>query len=494
MRKFGSLSSSASASMRWARERTAAAFSSVSATEVSEFSAVTSALASILFKRAADRIDEFVRRCGFGAVIAGSLLRGHLHMRIGRDKFVRNRNAFDDLDALARQRIVLHGAHRDETVDALEAEPVDHVRHQLLEARVLHAGHAFSALEILRSRVAAFLTFARVVDKEFRDLAERTAFLAVVDDDAEAAFLPGARAFLDAMNQIGAAGADVGAEHVGTVALVMHATGDLGAMVGQLGDVAEQIGRCAADRRQEDLQVGPCHQFGKHARGLLEQLPAQIVFGGRKPLRQTRKVPHRVDGDLDDGNAAVLVNDFAVVLQPSGVDRRPELRQIEAGAGDRDARPDVDSLGDFAGKIFRDEMTPGIERDNALRLAPLRERTDRCRRMRVGEIGSPDRVERARGDREWAVDRIGAAMGADDVAVLRAGYRADDRTALARAGRAPLDRELELAARRRMRSDPDMVNPVGTSHRGPSFRLDFLGVVPSRFSALNGGLKWRRPA
>ena len=274
----------------------------------------------------------------------------------------------------------------------------------------------------------------------------------------------------------------------------MHATGDLGAVIGQLGDIAEQIGRRAADRRQEDLQVGTRHQFGEHAGGLLEQLPAQIVFGGCKPLRETREVPHRVDGDLDHRHAAVLVNDFAVVLQPSGIDGRFEFRQIEAGAGDRDARPDVDSLGDFVGKVFRDEMTPGIERDNALRFAPLRERTDRCRRMRVGEIGAPDRVERARGDRERAVDRIGAAMGADDIAVLRAGYRADDRTALARAGRAPLDRELELASRRRMRGDPDMINPIGTSHRGPSFRLDFLGVVPSRFSALSGGLKWRRPA
>src|SRR3984957_2088871 len=210
MRKFGSLSSSASASMRWARERTAAAFSSVSAAEASEFAAVTLALALILFKRTADRIEEFVRWCGLGAVIAGSLLRGPLHMRIGRDKIVGNRNAFDDLDALARQRIVFHVAHGDETVDALEAEPVDHIRHQLLEACVLHAGHAFGALEILRGRVAAFLALARIVDQEFRDLAQRAAFLAVVDDDAEPAFLAGAGAFLDAMNQIGAAGADVG--------------------------------------------------------------------------------------------------------------------------------------------------------------------------------------------------------------------------------------------------------------------------------------------
>ena len=65
---------------------------------------------------------------------------------------------------------------------------------------------------------------------------------------------------------------------------------------------------------------------------------------------------------------------------------------------------------------------------------PLRERPDGRGRMGVGEVGPADRIERAGGDRERAIDRIGAAMGADDVAVLRARHRADDRPALARGG------------------------------------------------------------
>ena len=66
---------------------------------------------------------------------------------------------------------------------------MQHVRHQLLEARVLHAGDAFGALEIGRGLIAALLALARVVDQELGDLAERTAFLAVVDDQAGAAVL-----------------------------------------------------------------------------------------------------------------------------------------------------------------------------------------------------------------------------------------------------------------------------------------------------------------
>ena len=290
-------------------------------------------------------------------------------MRVGGHQIVGNWHALDDLDALAGQRIVLHVAHGNEAVDALQAEPVHHVRHQLLEPGILHAGDTFGALEILGRGVAAFLALARVVDQEFRDLAERAAFLAVVDDDAEPAGLSGARAFLDAVEQIGTAGADVRAEHVGAVAFVMHAAGDLGAMVRQLGHVAEQIGRGAADRRQEHLQVGPRHQFRKHAGGLLEQLPAQIVFGGGEALRHARQIPHRIDRDLDHGDAAVLVNDLAVVLEPPGLDRRLQFGQIETRARDGDARADVDAFGDFCSRNFR---RPDVPTDRARRSAPDR--------------------------------------------------------------------------------------------------------------------------
>ena len=59
-------------------------------------------------------------------------------------------------------------------------------------------------------------------------------------------------------------------------------------------------------------------------------------------------------------------------------------------------------------------------------------------------------------------------MGADDVAILRARHGTDHRTAFAGAGGTPVDREFLLGTRGRMRSDTDVVNPIGTSHRsGP---------------------------
>ena len=125
---------------------------------------------------------------------------------------VRNGNAFDDIHALSGQRVVFHVAHRDEAVDPLKAEPMNRIRHELLKAGVLHAGHAFGALEIRGGRIAALLTLTGVIDEKLGDLAQRAALLAIIDDDAETAFLGAARAFLDAVNQVRTAGADIRAE------------------------------------------------------------------------------------------------------------------------------------------------------------------------------------------------------------------------------------------------------------------------------------------
>ena len=56
-------------------------------------------------------------------------------------------------------------------------------------------------------------------------------------------------------------------------------------------------------------------------------------------------------------------------------------------------------------------------------------------------------------------------MTADDIAVLRPRHRADDRPALARAGRAPFDRERQFCAGLGMRREPDVVGAIGTVHR-----------------------------
>ena len=98
------------------------------------------------------------------------------------------------------------------------------------------------------------------------------------------------------------------------------------------------------------------------------------------------------------------------------------------------------------------------------RLAPLRERPDAHGGMRVGEVRPADRIERACGDRKRAIERIGAAVAADGVAVARPRNGADDRAAFARARRPPADRKARLAAGLGMRGDADMIGPVRAIH------------------------------
>ena len=87
-------------------------------------------------------------------------------------------------------------------------------------------------------------------------------------------------------------------------------------------------------------------------------------------------------------------------------------------------------------------MAPGIERDDLPGLAPI---AGTGRSRPTGEVlvrsGRAIGLERAGRNRQRAIERIGAAMRADRVAVDARIDGADHRAALARRGRAPVDRE-----------------------------------------------------
>ena len=84
-------------------------------------------------------------------------------------------------------------------------------------------------------------------------------------------------------------------------------------------------------------------------------------------LGNAGQIPDRIDRDLHHRDAAIGVHDLAVGAQPLGRERLADLRQIEPRARHRDARADVDALGDLLAEILRDQMAPGIERDDASR-------------------------------------------------------------------------------------------------------------------------------
>src|SRR6516162_1982567 len=224
-------------------------------------------------------------------------------------------------------------------VDPADAEPVENIRHQLLKAHVLHAGNALGAAEIAVDGVSARLSLAGVVDEKLGNFTERAALLAVVNDNPDPAPLGGLDADSDPVNEIRAACANVRAEYIRTVALVMDAAGDHRARLRKTLDLAKEIYRRATDRRQQDLKVGTRDQLGKHAACLLEQGTAEIRSG--KPRR-----------------------------------------------GDGDCRPHVDTSADMFGEDLADEMTPWINRHDFFRLGPLGMRRDPRRRRGVGQIGA----------------------------------------------------------------------------------------------------------
>ena len=108
-----------------------------------------------------------------------------------------------------------HITHRNHVVDLLDAKPVQHVRHESLEAHVLHTSYELGRAEVLVCGVATAL--AKVVYQIFRHLAQRTTFLAEVHNDANTTALCRTDALLYREYEIRFASADVRTKHIRTV-------------------------------------------------------------------------------------------------------------------------------------------------------------------------------------------------------------------------------------------------------------------------------------
>src|SRR6185312_11637469 len=108
----------------------------------------------------------------------------------------------------------------------------------------------------------------------------------------------------------------------------------------------------------------------------------------------------------------------------------------------------------------------GIERNDLLGLGPLRKRPDSGRRVSVGEVRPADGVQCSGRHGECAVERIRAAVAADDIAHAKLRNGTDDGTALTRGGRAPIYGETGLGLRIGVRGEADVVWPVRGIHDG----------------------------
>ena len=171
----------------------------------------------------------------------------------------------------------------------------------------------------------------------------------------------------------------------------------------------------------------------------------RCVLGDAEALGDAGQVPHRIDRDLDHRDAAIVVHVGAVGRRAARPGSHRASRRGRAAPGSprwsggcrRPRRSRVLKVSATRWPHGSSEtMRPGSDHcGNGPMVAAgwVLVRSGR----RIGS-SAPD------GDRERAVERIGAAMGADDVAVVEPRHGADHRAALARRRRAPVDRERAL--------------------------------------------------
>ena len=157
----------------------------------------------------------------------------------------------------------------------------------------------------------------------------------------------------------------------GAVALVVHAAGDLRAAdVPSCADVAEEVERHAADRRQEHVEVGPRDELREHA-----CRSARTARAAAAPSATSKR--RAMPGRCQTGSIAALVTRTSPLpcrivpsgTQASGRDGVLQLRHVDPRLGDRDRRPQVDPGGKLA---RRRPSRPCGPTDRATRSCPDR--------------------------------------------------------------------------------------------------------------------------
>ena len=197
-------------------------------------------------------------------------------------------------------------------------------------------------------------------------------------------------------------------------------------------------------------------ELRKHAARVFEQAAPEVGLGDADTLGDPGQMPDRVDGGLGDADVAVAGQDGPVRAEPASGDRVLDFRHVDPRLGDGDGRANVEAVGELIRERLADQMAERIERNDSIGVEPLWMRPDADGGGGILQIGRVRRIEGARGDRERAVDRIGSGRRTDGVARLVGKRRGQDRAALDRVRRAPMDRWRRPGALARMRGQDDM--------------------------------------
>lgn len=143
-----------------------------------------------------------------------------------------------------------------------------YIRHQCLEPHVLDTGNVFGSLEIFARPV--FSSLACVVYEVLGHLTESATFFAEVDDNTTTPLLSLLDGFFYTEDEIRSASADIRAEDVASVALVVNAEGETGVGVGHFCWVTEDVNSQPTDWGKEELDVMSSDKLRVRSTSLLE--------------------------------------------------------------------------------------------------------------------------------------------------------------------------------------------------------------------------------
>jgi hypothetical protein len=326
-----------------------------------------------------------------------------------------------------------------------------------LKPRILHTGHLLGARKVPFRRIAPFLPLAGIVDQVLGNFPQRPALLAVVDDNTTSPALCGPDALFNRVRQVRPTRAYVGTEHIGSVALVVDATGEFNILVGNCRGVTPNIYGQSANGRQEHLDIGSRNKFRVHAIGHPEDRMAQIRFGRLEATSNFWHVPDRFNGGLGDNRLSSFHQYLAIRHKSAGCNSLPALGQVNVRLCDGDRGTDVPPLLQPITVMFRDQMSERVHGSDLLRVGPGWVGSDLEDRTCEGKIRDVVGIELVGGHSKTGVDAVAPLMGPDRVSLCRMSNGADDGAPNARIGMGPANGDRVNPKRVRMGRQDDVI-------------------------------------
>mmetsp|Transcript_35789 Transcript_35789/g.70954 ORF Transcript_35789/g.70954 Transcript_35789/m.70954 type:complete len:218 (+) Transcript_35789:1396-2049(+) len=187
-------------------------------------------------------------------VAAGNLgIQLHTHARF--DVVFGQVHPLHHFNACTSDCLVFLVAHGAQPVDATDAHPVEHVRHHSLKPCITDASNRLRMVEICVCSVTTRLVDSGIVDAEFNNFTQASAFLSKINNHAHTTTLGTLNSLPESEDEVWPATADVASKNIGANALIMNTHHSLSAGVAQFACIAKGVDCASTHCRDVCLDV-----------------------------------------------------------------------------------------------------------------------------------------------------------------------------------------------------------------------------------------------